>query len=157
MHLRALLLLVVITAAAASIGAVASITAPDFYRQLVRPAWAPPPTVFGPVWTVLYALMAAGAWLVVRGAGWPGARPAIALYVVQLAFNSLWTWIFFRWRMGGAAFAEILVLWVLVACTIRVFWTVRPLAGALLVPYLAWVTFATALTWAVWRRNPTLL
>jgi benzodiazapine receptor len=76
---------------------------------------------------------------------------------VHLAVNSLWSWLFFGWKLGAFAFVDVLVLLALVATTATLFWRVRPLAGALLLPYLAWVTFASALTWAVWQRNPGLL
>jgi tryptophan-rich sensory protein len=155
--LGALALLLLATGAAAVIGAVASIRAADFYQQLAKPAWAPPAQAFGPVWTVLYVLMAIAAWLVVRSWGWPRARPAIALYVVQLVFNALWPWVFFRWRLGGVAVAEILLLWALLLLTVAAFRRARPLAAGLLLPYLAWVTFAAALTYAVWQRNPGVL
>lgn len=153
----ALALLLLATGAAAVAGAIASIRAADFYQQLAKPAWAPPAQAFGPVWSVLYVLMAIAAWLVVRAWGWPRARPAIALYVVQLAFNALWPWVFFRWRLGGAAVVEILLLWALLLLTVAAFRRARPLAAALLLPYLAWVTFAAALTYAVWQRNPGVL
>lgn len=143
--------------ATSAVGAVASIRAQGFYRELVRPEWAPPPWVFGPVWTALYALMAVAAWLVWRERGWAGARVPLALFVAQLAVNALWTWLFFAWRLGALATAEIALLWVLLLVTLVRFWRVRPLAGVLLVPYLAWVTFATALSFAVWRLNPALL
>ena len=143
--------------AAAAVGGVASANAGGFYQQLVRPGWAPPPWLFGPVWSVLYLMMGIAAWLVWRDRGFRGARAALTLFVVQLAANALWTWLFFAWRRGALAFGEILLLWVLIAATIVAFWRVRPLAGALLLPYLLWVTFATALTFAVWRMNPALL
>jgi translocator protein len=150
-------LLLLVTASAALIGGIASMRAADFYHQLSKPEWAPPAGVFGPVWSVLYLLMAIAAWLVVRYGGWPDARPAISLYLIQLAGNALWTWLFFRWRLGGVALLEILVLWILVLLTTGTFWRTRRLAGLLLLPYLAWVGFAAALTYAVWRRNPGLL
>jgi translocator protein len=143
--------------AAAAIGAVASTRAGAFYAELARPDWAPPGWLFAPVWTVLYGLMAVAAWLVWRARGWGGARGALGLFVVQLAVNALWTWLFFAWRLGGLAFAEILLLLVLIAATTLAFWRIRPLAGALLLPYLAWVAFAAALTWATWQRNPEVL
>lgn len=141
---------------AAGIGAAASIHAGAFYAQLVRPDWAPPAAVFGPVWTVLYALMGIAAWLVWRAAGWRGARVALGLFVLQLAANALWSWLFFGWHLGAWAFADIVVLWVLVVATLVMFWRVRALAGALLMPYLAWTSFAAALCLAVWQRNPHL-
>ncbi|MGN2243291.1 TspO/MBR family protein [Frateuria sp. GZRR33] len=143
--------------AAAAIGALASIQAAAFYGQLAQPSWAPPASVFGPVWTVLYALMGVAAWLVWREAGQPGRRVALVLFVVQLAFNALWSWLFFAWHLGGWAFADIVVLWLLLVATVVAFWRVRAIAGALLLPYLAWVSFATALNWAVWRLNPSVL
>lgn len=156
-HWGALALLLGGTGAAALTGAIASVQAGEFYQQLSRPTWAPPAQVFGPVWSVLYVLMAVAAWLVVRAWGWPRAGPAIAVYALQLILNALWTWLFFRWRLGWVAFVEILGLWALLLLTVWKFWRVRRLAGGLLLPYLAWVTFAAALTYSVWRRNPEVL
>lgn len=143
--------------AAAALGGFASASAGDFYQQLARPAWAPPGWLFGPMWTLLYTLMGVAAWLVWRERGFAKARAALGLFLIQLAVNALWTWLFFVWRLGAAAFVEILVLWVLILCTLVAFWRVRALAGILLIPYLGWVTLASALTYAVWRGNPALL
>jgi tryptophan-rich sensory protein len=142
---------------AAALGAIASIRAGAFYAQLARPDWAPPAEVFGPVWTVLYALMAIAAWLVWRVAGFRAARTPLVLFLVQLVVNASWSWLFFAWHLGGAALADILLLWVLVVATLVAFWRVRPVAGALLVPYLLWISFAMALNWSVWQLNPQLL
>lgn len=143
---------------AAAIGAVASIEARDAYAQLQRPAWAPPGWLFAPMWSTLYALMAVAAWLVWKTRGsLRAAWVPLSLFLVQLGANALWTWLFFAWRMGAVAFAEIIGLWLLIACTIVAFWRVRPLAGALLLPYLAWVSLACALTYSVWQRNPQWL
>jgi translocator protein len=142
---------------AATAGAVASVDAAAFYAQLARPPWAPPGSVFAPVWTVLYALMGVSAWLVWRERGAPLRRPALAIFLAQLAANALWSWLFFHWKNGALAFAEVLILLALIAVTVALFWRVRRLAAVLLVPYLAWVAFASALTWAVWRANPGLL
>jgi tryptophan-rich sensory protein len=150
-------LIVVATAATAALGAAASIDAQAYYASLRQPAWAPPAWLFGPVWTTLYLMMAAAAVLVVRRLGLPAARPALALYAVQLVLNALWTWLFFRWHQGALAAAEVLMLLLAIVLTARAFWRARPLAGWLLVPYLVWVTFASALTVAVWRLNPTML
>ncbi len=143
--------------AAAALGAIASASAANFYRELARPAWAPPGWLFGPVWTVLYLMMGIAAWLVWRESGWDHARLALSIFLVQLVANALWSWLFFAWRQGAWASVEIVLLWLLIAATIAVFWRVRPLAGALLLPYLAWVTFAAFLCFAIWRRNPELL
>jgi tryptophan-rich sensory protein len=147
----------IVTFAAAAIGAVASMQAGSFYIQLARPAWAPPPAVFGPVWTILYVLMAVAAWLVWRVDGFRVARFALTLFLVQLALNAAWSWLFFAWHRGALAFADILLLWALIVATLIAFWRVRPLAGALLVPYLLWVSFASALNYSVWQLNPQVL
>ena len=142
---------------AAAIGSAASIQAGSFYTQLVRPDWAPPPDIFGPVWTVLYALMGIAAWLVWRVAGFRAARTALTLFLVKLAVNALWSWLFFGWHLGAVAFADIVLLWVLIVATLIAFWRIRPIAGALLIPYLLWVSFASALNYAVWQLNPQIL
>lgn len=146
-----------ITFTAAAIGGVASANAGAFYGELVRPGWAPPAWVFGPVWTVLYVLMGTAAWMVWKERGFGGAWRALGLFLLQLAANALWTWLFFAWRQGLLAFVEILLLWGLVLATIVAFWRVRPVAGMLLVPYLVWVGYAAALTFEVWQRNPAVL
>ena len=122
--------------ATAAIGAVASVSAKAFYAELVRPAWAPPGWLFGPVWTALYALMGVSAWLVWRERGFAGARAALALFVVQLAVNALWSWLFFAWRLGGPAFAEVLLLWGLIVATAIAFRRISAMAAVLLLPYL---------------------
>jgi len=143
--------------AAAAVGGFASASAGDFYSELVRPSWAPPGWLFGPVWSVLYALMGFSAWVVWRARGFSGARGALGLFVVQLAVNALWTWLFFAWRLGFVAFVEIVLLWLLIVANIVLFSRVSKFAASLLVPYLAWVSFACALTFATWRINPGLL
>ncbi|TPG09883.1 tryptophan-rich sensory protein [Rhodanobacter glycinis] len=143
--------------AAAAIGSIASIQAAAFYQQLAQPSWAPPSSVFGPVWSLLYALMGIAAWLVWREGGWRRQRGVLALFVLQLAVNALWSWLFFGWHRGALAFADIVLLWLLIVATTIGFWRVRPLAGALLLPYLGWVSFAAALNYAVWHLNPGIL
>jgi tryptophan-rich sensory protein len=148
----------VLTFIFAAIGALASSQAGEFYQQLDRPAWAPPAWLFGPAWSVLYLLMAIAAWRVHRAsAATGGARAELTLYTVQLAFNALWTWLFFGWHLGAVAFIEILLLWLMIAATIRAFWRRDRWAGLLLVPYIAWVSFATCLCYSIWQRNPTVL
>ncbi len=142
---------------AAAIGAAASIEASTFYGQLVRPAWAPPASAFGPVWSVLYLLMGVAAWLVWREQGASHRATALVLFIAQLCANSLWSWLFFAWHNGAVAFAEVLVLLALIAATLAVFWRISRLAGVLMLPYLAWVCLASALTWSVWQNNPTVL
>jgi len=153
----ALLFWVLLCAGAGYLGNIASSGAPGFYATLDRPSWAPPSSVFGPVWSALYLMMAVAAWLVWRERGWRGARAALGLFVAQLTVNALWSWLFFAWRQGGAALADIAVLWLLIAATMYAFARIRPLAAWLLAPYLAWVTYAAALNGSVWLRNPQLL
>jgi translocator protein len=142
---------------AGGVGAVASANASGFYGQLLQPSWAPPAWVFGPVWSALYILIGVAAWLVWRSHGFRGASGALGVFVVQLLANALWTWLFFKWHLGAAALAEILVLWLLIAATALAFWRLHRLAALLLLPYLAWVSFAAALTFSLWRLNPSLL
>ncbi len=104
--------------AASAVGAVASIQAKSFYSQLAQPTWAPPPSLFGPVWTVLYALMAIAAWLVWRSGGFRTNRIALSFFLGQLVFNALWSWLFFAWQLGALAFADIVFLWVLIVATL---------------------------------------
>ena len=146
-----------LVAGAAGLGALASMDSSSFYAQLDRPMWAPPAAAFGPVWTVLYALMGVAVWLVWRAPAHRLRRTALTLFVMQLAANALWTWLFFAWRQGAFAFAEIVLLLVLIAATMTAFWPVRRWAAVLMLPYLAWVGLATALTWSVWRNNPGVL
>lgn len=143
--------------AVAGIGAVASIDAATFYDALARPSWAPPASVFGPVWTVLYGMMAIAAWQVWREGGWSRQRRPLLLFLAQLVVNALWSWLFFAWRQGGMAFVDIALLWLLILATVVAFWRVRVTAGVLLLPYLGWVSFALALNYVVWRSNPDLL
>ncbi|MDH4041196.1 MAG: tryptophan-rich sensory protein [Gammaproteobacteria bacterium] len=146
-----------VTFIAAAVGAIASVNAGSFYTQLVQPAWAPPASVFGPVWTVLYIMMGVAAWLVWRIDGYRAASGALALFLVQLVLNSLWTWLFFVWHLGALALAEILLLWLLIVANLVAFYRLRALAGWLLLPYLLWVSFASVLTCAMWQLNPGTL
>jgi tryptophan-rich sensory protein len=148
---------IALCAAAGAIGALASVRAAEFYASLQRPWWAPPAAVFGPVWTLLYMSMAVAAWLVWRERTWARARSALGLFVLQLALNALWSWLFFGWHRGALAFAGILVLLALIIATIVAFARIRRMAAWLLAPYLAWVGFAAVLSYSVWRLNPQSL
>ena len=117
-----------------------------WYFQLQKPSWQPPDWLFGPAWTVLYVLMGIALWRVWRTAPAGEARNrALALFAVQLVLNALWSLIFFQWRQPLLALVEIVVLWIAIALTIRAFRPLDRAAAWLLAPYLAWVTFATAL------------
>lgn len=142
---------------ASGVGALASIRAASFYGDLLQPSWAPPASVFGPVWMILYAMMAVSAWLVWRKGGFTFHRSALVLFLAQLLVNAVWSWLFFAWHYGALAFVDIILLWLLILGTLISFWRVRPLAGALLVPYFFWVSFAAALNFSVWQLNPQIL
>jgi translocator protein len=126
---------------------------PGWYRTLARPSIAPPDWVFGPVWTLLYALMAVAAWLVVRAEPSPLRTWGLVLFGVQLALNFAWSWIFFRQHALGAALAENVALWTAIGATTLVFARVTPGAAWLMAPYWAWVSFAVVLNGAFWRLN----
>ncbi len=125
-----------------------------WYRTIERPAWNPPDQVFGPVWTTLYGMMGVATRQIVRSPA-PGEARAVALglFAVQLGLNFGWSWIFFVRHDLGLALVEILALWLAIAATIAAYGRIRRSAGWLLVPYLAWVTFASALTASIGLRN----
>lgn len=125
----------------------------EWYASLAKPSWNPPSSVFAPVWTALYVLMGVAAWLVWREVGFSGARLALLLFIIQLVLNALWSYLFFGLQRPMIAFIEILVLWCAILATLVSFWKVRPGAGALLIPYLCWVSFASALNYQLWRLN----
>lgn len=124
-----------------------------WYEALAKPSWNPPNWLFGPVWTVLYIAIAVAAWMVWRQVGWQAAAAALTVWLLQLVLNGAWSWLFFGLRRPGWALVEILVLWVVIAITVALFWRLRPAAGALLLPYLAWVSFAALLNGTIWRLN----
>ncbi|MBN2587169.1 MAG: tryptophan-rich sensory protein [Candidatus Fermentibacteraceae bacterium] len=122
----------------------------EWYETLEKPSFNPPGWIFGPVWTLLYILMGTAAWLVWKEQGF---SPALILFIAQLALNALWSYLFFGANRPDLAFFEIVVLWVLILLTMIFFWKARTLAGALLVPYLLWVSFASVLNFSLWRLN----
>ncbi len=124
-----------------------------WYASLAKPSWNPPSSVFGPVWTLLYVFMGTAAWFVWKERGFFGARWALSLFGIQLALNALWSYLFFGLHDPMLAFAEIVALWIAILATMVSFWRVRLIAGALLLPYLCWVSFAAALNYQIWRLN----
>lgn len=124
-----------------------------WYAQLQKPEWNPPAWVFAPIWSTLYVMMAISAWLVWRDGGWRKQGRALGLFLVQWLLNALWTPLFFGMHLTGVALIEIALLWLVLATTLWTFWRVNKLAGALLVPYLAWVSVATVLNFTIWRLN----
>ena len=125
----------------------------DWYAALSKPTWNPPNWLFGPVWGILYLLMAIAAWLVWRKSGFAGAAIPLGIFVLQLGLNAAWSWLFFGRHELGLALIEILVLWGAILGTIIGFWRLNPISGILLVPYLLWVTFAAVLNFTIWRLN----
>jgi tryptophan-rich sensory protein len=126
---------------------------PTWYAGLAKPSWTPPAWIFGPVWSVLYGMMAVALWLIWRRSGFATAGGPIALFMVQLVLNVLWSLLFFGLRMPGVAFAEIVLLWLAILATLITFWRLNTTAGYLLLPYLVWTAFAGALNFALWRMN----
>ena len=135
---------------AAAIGS--QFPAQPYFSELTKPSWAPPPWLFGPVWSTLYLLMGIAAWLV-----WTSSdarrRSALTVFVIQLVLNAAWSWIFFGLKNPGAALIEIVALLIAIVITTALFWRIRRAAGALMIPYVAWVTFATVLNATLWRLN----
>jgi benzodiazapine receptor len=131
-------------------GRVASTTFAEWYTALAKPSWTPPGWIFGPVWTVLYALMAMAGWMVWREGR---SRIAVLLFLLQLALNAVFPWIFFGLKRLDWAFYDIVAMTVAILATIVAFYGVRRRAALLLVPYLVWVLFAGWLSLTVWRLN----
>lgn len=155
--LRGALLWLGLTLLTAVLGGLASANAADFYGSLRLPAWAPPGWVFGPVWSLLYALMALAAWLVWRHRHTVHGASGLLLYGLALLPNALWSWLFFDWHLGLWALLDIGALWLLVGLTVRAFWRVRPTFGLMMLPLWLWVSFAGVLNAVLWRTNPALL
>ncbi len=142
--------------AASGVGVLAvNQTLDSWYVMLRKPPWNPPNGLFGPVWTSLYTMMAVSAWLTWRHrANDPAAvRFAVGWFGMQLVLNALWSWVFFAWQQPGWAFVEILFLWMAIVATICSEWRISRIAALLMVPYLAWVTFAATLNGTIWRLN----
>lgn len=147
----ALVLLLVLCFAVAGVGGwVTAPSIPSWYAGLLKPSWTPPGWIFGPVWSVLYLCMAVAAWLAWRKSN--DVLPMV-LFAIQLALNAAWSWLFFGLHSPGLAFLDIVLLWIAIGGTAVVFWRRSPVAGLLFLPYFAWVSFAAALNFAIWRLN----
>ena len=149
-----LLVFIVICVGAGGLGAIA--TTPEiegWYKTITKPSWNPPGWIFGPVWTTLYIMMAIAAWLVWKQAGFKAAQLPLISFAVQLLLNVCWSWIFFGMHQPGWAFVEIIFLWLAILTTIILFFKKSVAAGGLMVPYLAWVSFASVLNFTIWRLN----
>jgi tryptophan-rich sensory protein len=146
-----------LTILTAYVGGVASIQAVTFYRDLVKPKWAPSSKVFGPVWSCLYIMMSIALWQVCQKATGQALYLAVGLFSLQLCLNAIWTWLFFKWRMGAWSVADILALWATLVLLTFHFWSIQPVSAMLMVPYILWVSFASALNISVNRLNPDKL
>ena len=126
-----------------------------WYSTVTRPELAPPNWIFGPVWTTLFVLMGIALFLVwkKKDSQKKKVKLALQLFVAQLVLNTLWSVIFFGLQSPGWAFVEIIFLWISIALTITVFTPISRLAAWLLVPYLAWVSFAAYLNYSIWMLN----
>lgn len=127
---------------------------PTWYAGLAKPALNPPSWVFGPVWTFLYALMGIAAFLVWKQ-GWKRSEVKIALglFAFQLALNTLWSILFFGLENPAAGLIDIVLMWLAIVATIIAFARVSKTAAWLMLPYLAWVSFATYLNFSIWQLN----
>jgi translocator protein len=125
----------------------------DWYPMLRRPSWTPPSWLFGPVWTILYLMMAIAAWLVWRRRELIDVRSSLGLFAFQLILNAVWSPLFFGLKNPLAGLLDIIPLWAAILATLISFWKIAPAAGILLIPYWFWVSFATALNFAIWKMN----
>jgi benzodiazapine receptor len=144
----------VLCLAVSGIGAAVTATSVGtWYQALHKPAFNPPDWIFAPVWTTLYILMAIAGWRVWRQAGFEIGRKALTVFVVQLALNLAWSFIFFGQQRIGLALIEIVILLLAIIATTVLFWRIDRWAGVLFLPYVVWVAFATVLNGSLWRLN----
>ena len=139
--------------AAASGARVTHVAVQTWYPTLRKPTWNPPAWIFGPVWTVLYLLMAVAAWCVWQQTGRLTLAGPLGIFLLQLLLNAAWSPLFFGLRNPLAGLIDVGLLWGAIGWTLITFWQVTPLAGALLIPYWLWVSFATVLNFVIWRLN----
>ena len=125
---------------------------PTWYSTLNKPSFNPPNWLFGPVWTLLYTLMGISLFLIIAKQK-RILSPAVSLFLVHLGVNSLWSIAFFGMKQIGLAFAVIAILWILIFYLIKIFRKINKTASNLLVPYLAWVSFASLLNLSIWLLN----
>lgn len=146
-----LLVFLVLSFSAAALGAF--FPPGEWYAALNKPSWTPPSYLFGPVWTALYVMIAVSGWRLWTRVG-RSMHPAMVAWGVQMVLNALWSWLFFGVHRPDIAFVEIAMLWISIVATIFLAWQRDRWAAGLLVPYLFWVSFASALNLAIWQLNP---
>jgi len=125
----------------------------EWYKNLQKPSWTPPNWLFGPVWTILYIMIAISGWLVWRESGFIAALFPFIIYLLQLILNAMWTWLFFGLHKPAIAFLDITALWFFILFLIILFWQISKPAGILLIPYLIWVTYAATLNYFLYKLN----
>lgn len=149
--------LIIAVAIPLAVGAVAGMftskAVPGWYATLIRPSFAPPNWLFGPVWTTLYILMGISFYLIWKMEPGRDRNRGITIFAVQLFFNFIWSFIFFYYKQIGWALADIIILWVLLVSMLVLFYKLRPLAAFLNIPYLLWVSFASVLNGAYYVLN----
>ena len=154
MWVNKLILCLLFTIGVGSLSSVFTISEiPNWYASLQKPAFNPPNWIFGPVWTVLYTLMGIALYLVWKKPISKDRNTGIAIFMIQFTLNFFWTIIFFKYHQLGWALIEILMMWLSILLTIILFWKSSTLAASLLIPYLAWVSFATLLNAAIMQLN----
>ncbi|MCC5829723.1 MAG: tryptophan-rich sensory protein [Phycisphaeraceae bacterium] len=144
----------------AALGGIATASSVGTWYQTIRkPEWTPSGQVIGTVWTFLYGMMAISAWLAWRQTGWCGSmgqawvQPWLIAFGIQLALNLAWSWLFFGLRSPGLAMIDIVLLWAAILVTLWLIWPLSRVGGILLLPYLAWVSFAGVLNFVIWWMN----
>lgn len=125
----------------------------SWYELLEKPAWTPPNWVFPVVWPLLYLCMGIAAWMIWNEYGFDKGKNELRLFLVQLVLNAAWSWLFFGQHDIAVALAEIMMLWLAICFTMMLFWKKNPIAGYLMLPYLLWVSYATALNFVIWQLN----
>ena len=150
-----ILVFLVFLAASAAVASSGIVFRPGrWYANLNHPSWRPPNALFGPVWLVLYIMIATSGWLIWREAGLAGAAFPLLVFALQLVLNAVWSWLAFERRRLDLASLDMAALWLAILANIAVFLPISAIAAWLLVPYLAWVSFALALNVKLWRLNP---
>lgn len=124
-----------------------------WYESLQKPSWTPPNWVFPVVWPILYLMMGVSAWLIWKMKEVSIGDTEFRWFYLQLLLNAIWSWIFFGRQMISTALADIFLLWIAILFTILLFWNRNRSAGLLLIPYLLWISYASALNLAIWQLN----
>lgn len=124
-----------------------------WYATLVKPSFNPPNFLFAPVWIILYTLMAISFYLIWNEEPSPKRDKALALFIIQMVFNILWSFIFFNQHAIFLAFLDIVLMWLFIIFSMVAFYKINPKASLLLVPYIIWISFAMLLNFAIWNFN----